>query len=133
MFKESFIKTKHWTASKSYYERNGVITVNSETFYFIFSIALYIILLLKISCQYFLIVLRDKWLTLSRLYFFIIDFDISLLLAWTSECLKEWTEYHIFKPVFNWSKSLFCCSEGELNIMYCSSKRAQHFLILINT
>lgn len=80
MYKESFIRFKDRAASKCYYRRNRVTTINSKAL-FDFSIALYLILFLKISCPYFLIIVKDKCLPYWGCIFYYLLWQFSFFLA----------------------------------------------------
>lgn len=98
-YKESFIRFKHRVASKCYYKRNRVTAVNFKAL-FDFSIALYLILLLKISCPCFLIIVKDKCLPSWGCIFYFLSCQFSFFLAWSSENLNQRTENNIFKSFF---------------------------------
>lgn len=98
-YKESFIILKHRVTSKSYYKSKRVTAVNSKTL-FDFSIALYLILLLKISCPCFLITVKNKCLPSwgCSFYSLLCQFSFSSMAIWEFKSSNRVQHFQVLFP-----------------------------------
>lgn len=115
-YKEPFIIFKISEASKCYYKSKRVTAVNSKALYD-FSVALYLILLLKISCPCFLIIVKDKCLPSwgGSFYFLLCQFSFPSTAIWEFKSLNRVPHFQVLFP--HQLGSFFPCSWGELQIM----------------